>query len=56
MEALIGCFENGLFQHCDFVETLQAFYLARDLMKSKERDEYIAHLKETGEYEAEYDL
>jgi len=52
---LIGCFEKGLLHHGDLAETLHAFYLARAELKSNGRDQYIAHLKETGEYKEEYD-
>ena len=56
MKFLINHFEVG-WLHCgDLAESLQAFYLARAEMKSKERDTYIAYLKETGKYKAEYDL
>ena len=55
MKTLIGCFENGLLQHGDLAETLQAKYAARAEMKSDDRDEYIEYLKITGEYKAEYD-
>jgi len=55
MKTLIGCFENGLLQHGDLAETLQAKYAARAEMKSDDRDEYIKYLKITGEYKAEYD-
>ena len=55
MESLIICFEKGFLHHADLAETLQAFYRARAEMKSNDRDEYIEHLKKTGEYEAEYE-
>ena len=53
MEALIECFEEGFLHHADLVESLQTFYRSRGEMKSEGRDQYIAHLKETGEYVAE---
>jgi hypothetical protein len=56
VDSLLICFEHGLLHHGDLAETLQAFYLARAGMKSKGRDEYIAHLKTTGEYKQEYEL
>ena len=49
------CFEDGLLRHADLAETLQAFYRSRSEMKSEDRDEYIKHLKEIGEYEEEYE-
>ena len=56
MEGLIGCcFEDGLLRHSDLAETLQAMYRSRAEMKSEDRDEYIKHLKEIGEYEEEYE-
>ena len=55
MEVLIGCFENGLLRHGDLAETLQAFYRARAELWSEDRIQYIAHLKETGKYHAEYE-
>ena len=51
MEALVLCFEDGLLHHGDLAETLQAMYLAIDQMSSKDRDQYIQHLKKTGDYE-----
>ena len=56
MGALSICFERGLLRHDDLAETLQAFYRSRAELKSEDRDKYIAHLKKTGEYEAEYDM
>ena len=56
MDGLIAYFENGLLQHGDLAETLQVFYRSRAEMKSEGRDQFIKHLKKTGEYEAEYDL
>jgi TPR repeat protein len=55
MGALIGCFQEGFLQHEDLAKTLRAFYRARAEMKSDDRDEYIKHLKRTGEYDEEYD-
>lgn len=56
MEALIFSFEECVLHHADLAESLRAFYLARAEMISDDRMQYIAHLKKTGEYEAEYDL
>ena len=56
MGALIGCFEHGLLHHGDLAKNLQAFYRARAEMKSEGRDQFIKLLKETGEYQEEYDL
>ena len=53
MGALIGRFENGLLHHGDLAETLQAMYAARAEMRSKDRDQYLAYLKQTGEYQEE---
>lgn len=53
---LIEYFEYGLLHHGDLAETLQSAYRARAELKSDGRDQYIAHLKETGEYEAEYEM
>jgi len=55
IEVLIGCFEIGFLYHDDLAETMQSFYRARDELKSKDRDQYIAYLKSTGEYKGEYD-
>ena len=55
MENLIQCFDYGFLHHGDLAETLQAFYLSRAELKSKDRDEYIKYLKMTGKYEEEYD-
>ena len=56
MDGLIICFKKGLLRHGDLAETLQAMYLARAEMKSKDRDEYIAYLKWAGKYKEEYDM
>ena len=56
MNVLIECFEDGLLRHGNLAETLQAFNNARAEMKSKDRDQYIKHLKETGESCEEFDL
>ena len=56
MGALIEDFELGLLHHGDLAETLQAFYLARAEMRSEDRDQYIAYLKRTGEYEEIFDM
>ena len=56
MGALIEYFEDGLLRHGNLAETLQAFNNARAEMKSKDRDQYIKHLKETGESCEEFDL
>ena len=50
MENLIACFEQGLFHHGDLAETLRAMYLAGGEMRSKDRDQYIEHLKRTGQF------
>jgi len=55
MNNLISCFENGFLHHADLAETLQATYRSRAEMKSENRDQYIAHLKKTGKYKAEYE-
>ena len=55
MECLVHSFEDGLILHADLSETLKAFYGARAEMRSDKRDEYIQHLKKTGEYKEEYD-
>ena len=55
MGALISRFEYGFLHHGDLAETLQAFYLSRAELKSKDRDEYIKHLKMTGNYLEEYE-
>ena len=54
MDHLILYFERGFLHHGDLSETLQAFYRSRGEMKSKDRDQFIVHLKEIGEYEDEY--
>ena len=53
MGGLIACFERGFLHHADLAETLEAFYLARAEMKSEDRDQWIAHLKRTGKYDAD---
>ena len=54
MEGLIQAFfGGGVLHHGDLAETLQSFYHSRAEMKSEDRDRYIEHLKETGEYVAE---
>ena len=53
MDGLIAYFEDGLFHHSDLAEALQAFYRSRAEMRSVDRDRYIEHLKETGEYRKE---
>ena len=40
----------------DLAETLQTFYRCRAEMKSKGRDQYIKHLKFTGEQKEEYEM
>lgn len=55
MNCLIDAFEDGVLHHCDLAETLKAFYRARAEMRSEDRDEYMAHLKMTGEYKEEYE-
>ena len=50
MDNSIARFEQGLFQHVDLAESLQAFYRARAELKTKSRDKYIELLKRTGEY------
>ena len=56
MGALITYFERGVLHHGDLAETLQSAYRARAEMKSKDRDQFIDHLKMKGENVAEYDL
>ena len=56
MDSLINCFGGGVLHHDDLAETLRARYLAKDEMKSEDRDEFIKFLKSIGEYEEEYDL
>ena len=56
MTNLIFRFEDGFLHHADLVESLQTFYRARAEMKSEGRDQFIKLLKETGEYQEEYDL
>ena len=56
MILLTEYFEDGLLHHCDLAETLQAMYFARAEMKSNDRDQHVAHLKETGKYEPEYEI
>ena len=53
IDALICSFEGGFLHHGDLAETLQAMYRARAEMKSDERSEVIALLKENGE---DYDI
>ena len=53
IKVLMSCFEGGVLQHGDLADTLQAFYLAKGEMKSEDRDQYIQHLKMTGEYAEE---
>ena len=55
MTNLVIYFEVGMLRHADLAETTQAFYRARAEMKSDDRDQYIKHLKETGEYNEEYE-
>ena len=55
IESLIRCFERGWLHHADLSETMQAYYLARDEMRSDDRKRYIQHLKDIGEYEPEHD-
>ena len=55
MESLITRFEKGWLHHADAAEVLQAMYCARAELRSEDRDKYIAHLKRTGEYKAEYE-
>jgi len=55
MEALIGCFAFGFLHHADLSEALQAMYLARTEMRSKNRWLFVEYTKTTGEYEAEYE-
>ena len=50
MKPLISSFQNGWLHHRDLAETLQAMYCARSEMKSESRNEWIKHLKETGQY------
>ena len=56
MNSMITRFEDGVLRHGDLAETLQAFYVARAEMWSKDREQYIAYLKMTGEYDEEYDV
>ena len=56
VEILIDFFAVGSLRHCDLAESLQAYYLARSDMRSKDRDQHIAYLKMTGKYKEEYDL
>ena len=56
MLALIIFFENGSLHHSDLAEAAQAFYVARDEMKSEDRDKFIQYLKFNGEYKEEYDM
>ena len=56
MDCLIECFEKGFLQHGDLAEILQVMYLARDEMRSKDRDDLIKHFKMIGEYKEQYDM
>ena len=56
MEDLIGAFGAGLLHHADLAKTMQSFYRSRAEMMSKDRQQFIEHLKEIGEYEAEDDM
>ena len=56
MDNSIARFEQGLFQHVDLAESLQAFYRARAELKTKSRDKYIELLKRTGEYREDHDM
>ena len=56
MAALIAYFEQGSLRHGDLAETLQAMYLARAELSSKDRKKYIEHLKKTGEYDEGCDV
>ena len=51
MDDLIECFEEGFLHHSDLAATMQVMYRSRAEMKSDHRDQYIKHLKKTGEYE-----
>ena len=55
IDALIAYYEHGLLHHGDLSETLQAMYRSRAEMRSKDRDLYIKHLKETGKFLKQYD-
>ena len=52
---LIICFEDGLLQHKDLAETLQAMYCARAELMSEDRDQWINHLKEIGKHNDDYE-
>ena len=54
MKCLIGGFEPGFLHQRDLSEALQAMYLARAEMKSKDRDQWIAYLKEHEGYNEGY--
>lgn len=56
IDYLIEDFERGLLQHEDLAKTLRAFYRAQAEMKSEDRDQFIKYMKETGEYNVEYDF
>ena len=56
VEILIDFFAVGSLRHCDLAESLQAYYIARSDMRSKDRDQHIAYLEMTGKYKEEYDL
>ena len=53
---LIRYFEHGLLHHDDLAETLRAFYRSRAELRSADRDYYMEHLKEIGEYKEVYDM
>jgi len=53
---LITCFEDGLLQHSDLAESLQAMYRSRNEMRSEDRDMFVEYLKMTGEYKEQYDF
>jgi len=44
MDNLIAGFEAGFLHHGDLSEALEAMYLARAEMKSKDRDQWIAYI------------
>ena len=58
MDNLIAGFEAGFLHHGDLSEALEAMYLARAEMKSKDRDQWIAcmymYLKEHEGYNEGY--
>ena len=55
MECLIRYFEYGDLHHADLAEIMPAYYRSRAEMRSKDRDQYIEHLKKTGGYHEEHD-